>query len=248
MTVNDAIAALKKFDPKYVITKKYYAQPLSSFGGEAYDMKDLPTFDARLAYFYSLSAVKSEQQKKCEYMRVGLSRSEMVCSTEPHTTETVIVWVSPVPGQERVIAVQRKVPFEKEPLPAIASLKNGVFAKYPHDQAIYEKDEAAADTVEWAFDAQRRIISAASAKKRRHYTSNGELPSQADASSGIGLSVMLDPSNQNVGLATKMYIALFDGAALYKSSEQATATYKVLKAKADAADVNKSKGQNQTKF
>ena len=37
MTPNDAIAALKRFDPKYVITKQYLAQLLMTYGDQAHE-------------------------------------------------------------------------------------------------------------------------------------------------------------------------------------------------------------------
>ena len=46
-----------------------------------------------------------------------------------------------------------------------------------------------------------------------------------------------------------MAITLFNGDALYKSIGQTQATYKALKARADAKGIDKaSKGQSQTKF
>lgn len=250
MSVNDAIAALKKFDGKYAITKQYYAQPLFTFANlEAKELKDIPKPDQRFAFFYSLSVVKTEMKKECQWLDDPYaSQNHNVCTMEPHAIETVMVWFSPTPGQEHVIAVQRKVPFEKDPLPAIVSLKNGIFAKYPKDQVTYQSDEAYGVCFDWLFDSQRRILSEASAARKNRHATNGELPRNAYAGDGLALSVAFAPNRQNCSLADSMSITLYDGNALYRSTEQAQATYKALKAKADAEDVSHSKGQNQPKF
>ena len=241
MTPNDAIAALKKFEPKYVIAKRYFEKPQFMFGNtEGKDIKDID--DKRVAYFASLAAEKDEQKKICSI------RPPYGCYTEPHAVETVTVWFSPVPGQERVIAVQRKAPFEKDPLPAVVSLKSSIFAKYPKDQATYENQDASGYSVEWAFDAQKRIRPASAGKRRSYSPSRGGLPNQVNEGDGFGLSVMFGSTNQAVGLAGNMSVSLYDGNALYKSVAQAQATYKTLKAKADTAEVDRSKGKSQPKF
>lgn len=241
MTPNDAIAALKKFEPKYVIAKRYVETPQPLFGTtEAKDIKAID--DKRVAYFFNLAAEKDEQKEICSIY------PPYHCYSEPHAVETVTVWFSPVPGQERVIAVQRKMPFEKKPLPAVVSLQSGIFSKYPKNQATYENQDASGYSVEWTFDSQRRIRPAAAGKKRSYAPSRGGLPFQVNEGDGFGLSVMLGSTNEAVGLAGSMSISLYDGNALYKSAEQSRATYKTLKAKADAAEVEKSKGKSQPKF
>ncbi len=223
MTPNDAISALKRFDPKYAITKRYYAGPRFTFANaDAQDIKQISTSDQRFAYLYNLSAVKSEQKKQCDYVGTDLDTGKVLgnggydCHMKPHAIETVIVWLSPVPGQERVIAVQRKAPFETKPLPAIVSLKQSIFAKYPKDQVTYENQDASGYSVDWIFDPQKRIMSASSAKGRRYYPAKGEVPQQAHGGDGIGLSVMFGALNQNAGLADSMSITLYDGNGLYR--------------------------------
>ncbi len=250
MTPNDAIAALKKFDGKYVIAKQYYAQPQFTYGNtDGQDIKKLVGFDKStgtyrsIAYLYNLDAEKIEVVEQCVY-----TSGERECG-EPQPVDTVTVWFSPVPGQERVIAVQRKATFYKEPHPAIVSLKNGVFAKYPKDQATFERQDASGYSVDWVFDAQKRIMSASAAKRKSRYSSDGRLPRNANPGDGIALSVNFGSNDQNAGLADSMSVILFDGNGLFRSIEQSQATYKALKAKADADEINKaSKGQSQTKF
>jgi hypothetical protein len=251
MTPNDAIAALKKFDPKYAIAKQYYAQPQFTYGNtEGQDIKRLVGFNKgtgkyeSIAYLYNLAAEKTDLKEQCVQ-----AYHQTVCDKDPSPVDTVTVWLSPVPGQERVIAVQRKATFDKEPHPAIVSLKNGVFAKYPKDQATFEHQDASGYTVDWVFDAQKRIMSAAVAKRKSRYSANGRLPQNANPGDGIGLSVNFESNNQNAGLADSMSVILFDGNGLFRSIEQSQATYRALKAKADADEINKaSKGQSQTKF
>ena len=253
MTPNDAIAALKRFDPRYVITKQYYAQPLMLYGNDqGRDIKRLADSEKRVAYLYDLAVEKDEQKQECDRdtgpgtVRGG---SKMSCWMSPHAVETMTVWFSPVPGQERVIAVQRKAPFEKQPLPAIASLKQGIFAKYPRDQITFESDEGYGGyQVDWIFDFQRRIMSASSARRRNYAPARGDVPQQAHGGDGIGLSVRFGAYNQNAQLADSMSVTLYDGNALYRSIEQSQATYNALKARADAEDANRSRGQTQTRF
>ena len=249
MPANDAMAALKKFDPKYAVTKKYYAQPFYTYGNaEGQDFNRLVGFDKstgtwrKIAYLYYLIAERRERVDQCVY-----TSGEKECG-EQQPVDTVIVWVSPIPGQERVIAVQRKATFYKEPHPAIGSLKGGIFAKYPRDQVTYQSEGPDAVSIDWLFDSQRHIMSAASAKRRNRYSTRGALPQDAYAGDGIGLGVNFEPNNQNYGLADSMSITLYDGNALFRSIEQSQATYKALKAKSDAEDVAKSRGQNQPKF
>ena len=251
MTPNDAIAALKRFDPKYVITKQYLAQLLMTYGDQAHDMKEIADSDKKIAFLYNLAVEKDEQKQECdENTGPGTVRggSKMQCWMTPHAIESITVWFSPVPGQEHVIAVQRKIPFEKQPFPAIVSLKSSLFAKYPKDQATYETQEATGYSVDWIFDSQKRIMSASAAKRRSYYPNHGSVPQQAHGGDGIGLSAMFSAYSQNAGLADGMSVTLFDGNGLYRSIEQTQATYNALKAKADAADVSRSKGQPQPRF
>ena len=102
MSVNDAIAALKRFEPGYAITKQYWARSPLQYGNIAHDMKELDASDKRVAYLWDLEVEKDEQKQECDYNSYVPEgeRETKHCWMEPHAVETVTVWFSPIPGQE----------------------------------------------------------------------------------------------------------------------------------------------------
>lgn len=142
MTPDEAIAGLKAFDAGYTITEGYLEHPLlNSFGQIGRPLSDFRPPNARPwpAYLNNLSAIKGQAVVDCHH-----NPDPRQC-TETHSEdeENITVWFSLVPGQERVIAVQRSKRFYKEPHPTIASLMAGVFAKYPKDQVSQEQPDGA---------------------------------------------------------------------------------------------------------
>ena len=215
------------------------------FGVQGTDMKEVSGSDRETAFFVDLWAVDVGNPKPKDDCPPSVEQAMTIgCTTQYFDDEeTIGVWFSPVPGQERVIAVQRKKTFHKKAGTPMAALKGGVFSKYPKDQVSCEKQDAYWYTADWQFDAKNRI------KRKCSSGNRGDFPSTVYLGDGIGLSIIFNSNNINTGLADNMAITLFNGDALYKSIGQTQATYKALKARADAKGIDKaSKGQSQTKF
>lgn len=257
MTPDEAIANLKKFDGAFTITKHYLDSPMSSTFGSV--GKELATFaavggaPARPAYFNDLSAVNEGN--------VTTTCDSLNCPKKHYhdDVEAIKVWFSPIPGHERVIAIQRAKTFYKAPPPTIASLKDGLFSKYPKDQVTYEDNRAASFgpqySVDWLFDSKGRIISKAAGKGKGASQAWGALPGNVKPGDGIGLSAMLQANHPNTEIVMSgngsvgLEITLYDGDALFKSGAQSKATYEALKAQAIAKEVGQgAKSQSQTKF
>jgi hypothetical protein len=252
MTPDEAAAALKAFDPAFTITKQYLDHPLFHLFGQV--GQPLATFSpaigrARPAYFNDLSATKGQAVVDCHHQ----SDPRQCTETHPDDEETITVWFSLVPGQERVIAVERSKRFYKEPHPTIASLMEGVFAKFPKDQISQEQNgwNGAAYTADWLFDSRNRPLSKATAaiKTRGRNQPWGKLPGGAMAGDGKGLSVAFWGDNQNHEIALSIDMVLYDSDALYKSGAQSQAAFAAAKARVDAAEGEKAAGSpSQTKF
>jgi hypothetical protein len=234
MTVDEAIAGLKSFDPVLPIKKRYSTNPLSSYASDGKDMSELYDADKSTAYFNDLYAIKVAPVQQCEKM-TDTNRMPRCFDRHPDDEEVVKVWFSHVPGQERVIAVQRTKTFYKDP-------------KYPKEQITYEIQGGWVGTIGWAFDSKRRLVSSAAAKQKRIENTSG-LPGTVRPGDGIVLNVVLSGNNINNQIADKVQVTLSDADALYKSIDQAKATYAALKAQVDAKQVEKAaKGSSQTKF
>ena len=247
MTVDEAIAGLKSFDPVLPIKKRYSTNPFSSYASDGKDMSEIYEADKSTAYFNDLYAIKGAPVQQCEKM-TDTNRMPRCFDRHPDDEEVVKVWFSHVPGQERVIAVQRTKTFYKDPKPAIASLKEGVFSKYPKEQITYEIQGGWVGTIGWAFNSKRRLVSSATAKQKRIENTSG-LPGTVRPGDEIVLNVVLSGNNINNQIADKVQVTLSDDDALYKSIEQAKATYAALKAQVDAKQVEKAaKSAGQTKF
>ena len=247
MTLDEAMAGLKNFDPSFAVKKRYLSGPGISFGSEGRDLNEIPESDKSTSYFDDLYAIKGAAKQECEKM-TDTMRPPRCFDRHPDDEEIVKIWFSRIPGQERVIAVQRRKTFFKEPKPAIASLKEGVFGKYPGGQTTYDSQSGWTNTIGWVFDSKQRIISSATAKSKRIETTGG-LPGFVKPGDGIGLNVVFTGNNRNNQIADNVLVTLSDSDALFKSIEQSKAAYGALKAQVDAKQVEKaSKSPNQTKF
>jgi hypothetical protein len=246
MTLDEAAAAIKAFDPGFTITKRYLSRPGIPYGADGDAIDNIPLSDRSTSYLDSLYAIKGAATQECRPMIPGAT--PQCFDRHPDDEEVVKVWFARIPGQERVIAVQRAKTFYKEPKPAIAALKDGVLAKYGKDQFTYDTSEGWTETISWIFDGRRRLISAESARSKR-IGNIGGLPRLVNAGDGITLNVVFTGNNRNNQIAESFLVTLADGDGLFKSVDQSKAAYAALKARANALELEKaSKTQSQTKF
>jgi hypothetical protein len=247
MTADEAIAGLKNFDPGLAVKRRYLTGPSFFYGSDGKDLTEIYEADKSTSYFNDLYATKGATKRECDNTA---DRNRLLRCSDRHIDdeEVIKVWFSPIPGQERVIAVQRSKTFYKDPKPAVASLRDGVFAKYSREQNTYEIQRGWVGTVGWLFDSKKRIISSAAAKSKRIETTGG-LPGSVNPGDGIALNVVFNGNSGNNQIADSVLVTLSDGDALNKSVEQAKATYAALKAQVDAKQIEKAtKSSNQTKF
>jgi len=251
MTPDEAAAALKQFEPRFVIKKLYENGPYNNYtiGGNDLSLYSVPQ---RAGYYLTgLSAVD-----------VGTVKPETICN--PHSTtpgdcqiidrddiEKITIGFSPVPGQERVIGVLREKTFNKEPKPAIETLLAGVLAKYPY-QPTFQHPAPNGIVAGWQFDTKRQLMSGGTAKSKRVIEVWGELPHTVKPGDGISVSVHITQPTvgavANSPIAGKLYMSLVDSDALYKSIDQSKVAAAAARAKVDAATIEKAKGASQTKF
>ena len=248
MTPDQAIAALSKFDPSFVIEKDYEGSSSQEYGDNGQPLNQLPTTysgyslpagDAFYVHIYAL-----DETPAC-------TGAVLTClESQPASYDQVDVWLSPVPGQERVIAVMRTKHYNQSNtalLPPLTSLETAIFNKYP--KTFTMQNTSGTYTVDWLFDAKRRLISPSRATELNLNSWNGSLPTSASAGDGIGLSLKIDIDSVNSGLADSFSIALYDANALYQFSGQLTSLYQAAKAKLDAAAIaNAAKNAPKTNF
>jgi len=245
MTPDQAIASLKNFDPEFEITKKYLTGSGLSYALDGHAMQDIPEPDRSISYFDDLSAIKGTPKVACTNGADGIPQCH---NSHADDQETIKVWFSRTPGQERVIGVQRDKIFNKDPKPPIASLKAGMFSKYPKEQITYERKFGSGDTIGWLFDSKRKILSSSAAKSKGSDETEG-LPRTVWAGGGICLNVVFSSNNRNDEIADRFLITLYDADALYKSVAQSKTVTDALKAQSNAKEVEKSlKNPGQTKF
>ena len=241
MTPDEANAGLKAFDAGFSITKRYLSGPGIPYGAEGVAIDSIGPQYKSTSYFDSLYATKGVAKQQCD----KLMRCMNVFTDDE---ETVKIWFSRIPGQERVIAIQRAKTFHQEPKPVLATLKDGVLAKYGKEQVTYDTKVWQVNTISWLFNSRRRLISNTAAKSKGIFNGGG-LPGTVNAGDGIRLNAVLTGDSGNNQIAQSLQITLADGDGLYKSVDQSKATYAALKARSDAVEVEKAaKGQSQTKF
>jgi hypothetical protein len=229
MTPEEAMVALKQFEPRFVVKKLYTQGQYSNYNVGGGDLALFSEAERAKYYFTGLSAVDEgliKPETKCR-----IPTDWQTCVTIVHDdVEKITVGFSPVPGQERVIGVLREKTFNKEPKPAIATLLAGVLAKYPY-QSTFQHPISGGSVVGWQFDARKQLMSGATAKIKRVAEVSGELPQRVSPGDGIDL-----------------YMSLVDSDALYKSIDQSKGAAAAVRAKVDAAAIEKAKGASQTKF
>jgi hypothetical protein len=248
MTPDEAMAALKQFEPRFVIKKLYEQGQYNNCNIGGGDLSLISEAERAKYYFTGLSAVDEgliKAETKC-----SIPTDWQTCVTIDHDdVEKITVGFSPVPGQERVIGVLREKTFNKEPKPAIATLFAGVLAKYPY-QPTYQHPVSGGSVVGWQFDARKQLMSGATAKSKRVAEVSGGLPQRVSPGDGISLSasVVQAAIGSVPNIAGNLYLSLVDSDALYKSIDQSKGAAAAVRAKVDAAAIEKAKGASQTKF
>ena len=93
-------------------------------------------------------------------------------------------------------------------------------------------------------------MSGATAKIKRVAEVSGELPQRVSPGDGINLSarVVQAAIGSVPNIAGDLYMSLVDSDALYKSINQSKGAAAAVRAKVDAAAIEKAKGASQTKF
>jgi hypothetical protein len=147
-----------------------------------------------------------------------------------------------------VIAVTREKVFHKDPKPVVATIQAGMLSKYS-SLMTYQHRQGYRTVIGWLYDNKRQLMSGTTAKSKHALEVGGEFPEAVSAGDGIALSFGIDAEGAASPTANIMRMSLLDAGALYKSIDQSKTTYVTLKAKTDAAIVEKAnKGANQTKF
>ena len=278
MTPDEAIASLKKFNSHFQIRKLYRTNPNSYWDdtgatSEMFDHKGVSYCGDNksncgsqyksLAYLNALGAVDFGNEKIDIWKIVpscdsGWHNCFMHCKVD-NFLDDVMVWFSPIPGKERVIAVVRIKEFEKKQ-PTVDSLKVELFKKYPEVLATYQRQKTGSGYfIGWLFDSDRRLMSSERAKSNgQFYDPNsydpsgaGAFPTPGSASEGDGVCLRFAfySTYNNDGIVRQMAISLLNGDGLSKSIAQSQTTFDELKAKADAKEVEKaSKSQSKTNF
>lgn len=244
MTVDEAAAALKAFDPGFTVSKRYFTTGGLPFNAEGVPMDQIPLSDRPMAFFGSLYAIKGAPTRVCRDLPPGSSAPQCI-ENRSDNEQVVKVWFSHVLGQERVMMIQRTMTFYKDPKPAIATLKQDVFAKYGN-QFTYDS-RVGWETISWLFDARGQLMSAATARRKNIENAPG-MPRVVRPGDGISLNVAFRSSPVTDQIAEELTVTLDDGNALYKSVEEIKAAYEAMKARANAAAVGRARGQPQTKF
>jgi len=165
--------------------------------------------------------------------------------------EAVTVFLLPVPGKERVIAVLREKKFVKEPHPATQVLVQAVKQKLRVAET-YNRSNQLGPVLGWQFDPKGTLMSSTLAKKIGALEAAGGFPLEVRPTDGSAASVKVAShggNNVSSQIADQLYMSLYDGAALFQSVGLSKSTYEALKAKADAAAVGEaSKSKSNTKF
>jgi hypothetical protein len=242
MTPDETMAALKAFSPNMPIEKKYTNTKEFSINDSGEDLESLPETSSNEGYLDRSHAFLIGFAGETGKVEGGAAPTI--------DNETVHVWFSPVPGEERVVAVERIKTFHTDAAPPIDLLKSQLFTKYPEDKASLEAAGTESPfTVDWFFDPKGRLISKAAMKHKSASSNRGSFPSTVYAGDGVELSVAIGTSNENDKIASDLHMTLADGNGLFRTLEQSEATFKTRKAKTDAEAVAKAaKAAGQTKF
>ncbi len=248
MTVDETVAALQKFDPKFKIIKNYWANNVAAAGQTGTPLQNLSAFvglqgedpqplTAKFAFLNDLVAEIATPLCVSEPLNSGDPCAPVLDQRE---NDIVQVWFVPIPGQERVIAIQRTQEYPDDPAddPAYAAVVSAIFSKYPAPPSISQTDGY--QYFDWIYDAKGNFLSPDrirelhNAGKAVPEALQGGLP-EASAGDGITLSFSLNSNGQNSTTVSKIMSSLSDGNALFLATAQGQATFDAQKAKMLAA-------------
>jgi hypothetical protein len=254
MTPDQAIAAVKQFDPAYVIKKLYMVESLTSFNQTG--LENPRGFEDK-AYFNSIRAVNEGSdahsgQQPCRMLPEG-----MTCSPSPATEDhdEVTIWFSPILHQERVIAIVRRTEFHKIP-PTIASLRQSILSKYPGGLTCDTPNTYEGSIFAMLFDRHNRIMSPSAARSKHLLDFRGGcyilpgtgLPYSVSEGGPVGLAVVTQRGD-NKELARGFTLSLFDETALFRSIAQSRDYEKKVTQERTAKEVDKAETNgSRTKF
>ncbi len=213
MTPTEVIAALKRFDPELIFSKRYsddsgfqqyhYASCVFEKGGP---------FEGRFHAFTNIIAFKGTALN-----------GKSVCSEDNYKApgaeeEMVNVYFSPDSGSHRVIAVILKKRFASPKMKN--SLLDSALRKYP--ELLTYRSEG---RLRWLFDGRGRVMSDKTARRlwwgspsweEDSYSSVG-LPTELNYENGVSLDFLIPESvakgsaaTSNDALATSMRVRLYD--------------------------------------
>jgi hypothetical protein len=240
MTPAEAVQALKAFDPALQLHRRLVYRDSSSFGELGEDETEVPARPAMggdlpksAAIFVAIEAKKGMPVKVC----MAQYRSMPTCEDKYKADEeTIDVWFSPAPGQQRVTGVQRTLTFHPDPHPAVATLQAGLFGKYPKADLTLEHNFSTELDYDWAYDSRHRLMSKETGRARGLNPSRGQLPQFVNESSGVTLSAYIH--SYGMVLADQMSVILYDGGAMYRAANELHAAYQAQRAAMDAKAVD----------
>jgi hypothetical protein len=263
MTIPQALEALKKFDAWPVISERYssYAHDYNFrrtdsrlFGDTGFSQK-CPKATNPIRYRVAIIAAKGPRLYLRRVNEYSATPSECVWGGKPSSTvpgadpEEVLVFLSPTPGTEHVIAVVRLRSFQNHP--TVDSVVESAMSKYPsgYFTSIVKQDSIFARF--WRFDPSGRTMSMQEAKEAQAFIDADENYEIGDA----GSAAMFLPSTtrgevrhldllvrreKNRDIAQSFLVRLYDEKGLWDFEAEAQLVYKSQRDKLDKADVDKA--------
>lgn len=243
MTPEQAIAALKAYDSGLFFSKRYSDDPKTSYGAGQPDS----CVKGPIRLFVGIKAAKGTTflagQKTEDYMRrdtgyYGCAEDSVLLPGDDGVL--ISVYLSPTPGNHRVIAVSLHEKF-KSPRP-VSSIVATIQQKYPKD--ITESDQnAQAQWFSWRYDPRMRLMAKAAALRGwqssmnayhvADFSSDGALPGMAYEGDGVAIDAAVDSTNENHELTNEFGVILYDEGALYRFNQDASQLFDALKSQKD---------------
>lgn len=274
MTPEEAIAALRTFDSWPVLNKRFSSDDQSPRGlwGSDKEGRIGSGFTAAcegakdpIRYMVAIIAAKGPRINEVTRGPWGHTErikspapAECAWSGEPSTAapgedlSEVIVYVSPTPGSERVIAVSLWKRFRNRP--PVASVVESAQRKYPRDFTATTPPGDLYLERNWRFDARGRVVSRNVAEQLHLLESKtnslavglagspeGFLPRGISASEGVGINLCVKGTLENHAIADEFMLTLFNASDLAKSPDQARSYYKTMHDKLQKEEVDKAK-------
>jgi hypothetical protein len=152
----------------------------------------------------------------------------------------VAVYLSPVPGNERVIAVSLWRSFRDPPL--VAAVVDSALKKFPNDPTMKVSDRIA-----WRYDARGRIMSEAVARRSGALdalagsAAGPSVPSSARQGDGLAIDVYVSHDPRNIQIAQAYSSSLYTGRGLFDFVQQGKSTYNAMLENKKEEDIEKAK-------